>query len=346
LVVSEQFRCSIDHHTDEWNCNLCRVVWAILADNPRRYRDYSRILGNGYSIYCLLGIMLSSSSTKAVPVSYTRTSVGAQNLNILAGFGGDGLLYGLLGGSNPARLNLITNTLTLLSTDSPLLADECPPAVSANNIMFLAALIPPTYANIGFLYVGPYTGAPASLTTLFTIPSNVTINSIAVNATGTILYVHYNNSTIASYTGWNGTTATATVISSSVDANVYRIARAPSGTFYMTNRGGIVVGGGGSTVNFTMTPAGVISSMASSVNICGTIAIDADGLPVIPGGSGGTAYITKVGTSTATILNGVSIDNITSTSTMALNPVSRIIYVYTFTPSVPAGTLFIYTPVY
>jgi hypothetical protein len=283
--------------------------------------------------------MLSSSSAKAVPVSYTQTSVSGLNMNVVAGFGGDGLLYGLVGGSTPARINLATNTITNISSGSVTGGQQqASTAVSANNIMFVGSFV----GGVGWTFysIGPYTGTPVPVTQLF-VANIGSLTSLAVDPTGTTLYVHYDNSKIASYTGWNGTTATATVLSSSVNFNVARIVRAPTGTFYMTNAGGVNLGNG-STVNFTMTPAGVISSMASSVNISGAIAIDGDGLPVITGGSGGSAVIRKLTASTSTVLNGSSFDN--TINSIVINPASRAIYVRT--QNTLGASLIVYAPNY
>jgi hypothetical protein len=165
-----------------------------------------------------------------------------------------------------------------------------------------------------------------------------TPTSLAVNVDGTTLYVHYNNSTIASYTGWNGTTATATVISSSVNFNVARIARTPTGTFFLTNDGGRTFGSG-SVLNYTMTAEGTITPMANRINISGAIAIDGDGLPIITAGSSGTAVITKLTASAATQLNGDTFNN--TARGIAINRVTRVIYVLTNT-----STLYVYTPNY
>jgi len=279
--------------------------------------------------------MLSSTAVKAVPVSYTQSSVNGNNLNVLAGFGGDGLLYGLIGGSAPARMDLTTNTITTISSGSVNAGAQERTAMSANNIMFAAAFVSSVWT---FYSIGPYTGTQVPVTQIFVTSLGV-VSSVAVDATGTTLYVH-SPGIIQSYTGWNGTTATATVLSSSVNYDAARIARSPTGTFYITNSGGY--GGAfatGVTVNYTMTPAGVISSMVSSINISGAIVIDADGLPIITGGSGTTAYITKLTASTATILNGSSFD--ASAINIALNPASRVICVR------PSGAnLIIYTPNY
>jgi hypothetical protein len=259
-------------------------------------------------------------------------------MNVLAGFGGDGLLYGLVGGSTPSRINLATNTITTISSGSVNSGTASNLAVSANNIMFAGSFV----GGVGWTFysIGPYTGTLVPVTQLF-VTNIGGLNSIAVNAEGTTLYVHYDSSSIASYTGWNGTTATATLISSSVNFNVARIARSPTGTFYMTNAGGINLGSG-STLNYTMTPAGVITSMASSINISGAIAIDADGLPVITGGSSGSAVIRKLTASTSTVLNGSSFDN--TINCIVINPASRVICVRT--QNTLGANLIVYTPVY
>ena len=281
--------------------------------------------------------MLSSAATKASPLSYVRTtrSMSGFSPNWLSGVGGDGLLYGFNSGTTPVRVDPSTGVATVISSSTATPWDYGLTTVSTTNIMVWLQFSSPNFAVRA---VGPYSGSLLAATQLFAVSSGgFSPQAIVLDETMTTVYIFYNNTTIASYTGWNGTTATKTVITTSINSNINRIGRSLDGTFYLTANGGKNLGSG-SVVNYTMTPAGTITSMANSINITGAIAIDADGLPVIPGGSSGTAYLTKVGTSTSTTLNGSSLTG--STQNIAINLTTRVIYVLDGT------TLYVYTPAY
>ena len=353
LAVPEHFRCGIDHRTDEWHRHIQWKRVSHFNYGNSQLRVYARIHGNEYDIYCLLGIMLSSASTKDNLRDYTASTLtvtGTSPVNLSDCVQGgmaadDKYLYlrlnvGSQSLSGIYAVNMSTGVASQVCqrVNATVSTPNTGLCVSANGTIFFSEADAP-YPYIYWYSVGPFTGTLLTPTLLFSSPDETAaynycgLNRLSVNPAGTILYMPAGLGNIYKVT-WSGGVGTFTIL---VSNPALGLAVDRGGNLFATGNYGLGI------QNLVVTPGGVATTITETFNpLFNYAAYDSDGCPIVANGANAFLYKLKPPSASSTWAQ------ITSTVTsnfkgVTVHQPSRTIYV--LESSVP-GTLRTFTPKY